>query len=97
MAPAHSVDGVVAIQEVGDATDNDPQSRAQQWGNDTLDQLELIKLDLLAGGIPKGRLMNLARIVADRRGQTEDPALESLLDDIELRVRVEIAKYEPRA
>lgn len=96
-APAHSVDGVVAIQEVGDATDNDAQSRARQWGNDTLDQLELIKLDLLVGGIPKGRLMNLARIVADRREQTEDPALESLLDDIELRVRVEIAKYEPRA
>lgn len=96
-APAHSVDGVVAIQEVGDATDNDSRARARQWGNDTLDQLELIKLDLLMGGIPKGRLMNLARIVADRRKKTEDPALDSLLDDIELRVRVEIAKYEPRA
>lgn len=96
-APAHSVDGVVAIQEVGDATENESHSRARQWGNDTLDQLELIKLDLLAGGIPKGRLMNLAKIVADRREKTDDPDLDALLDDIELRVRVEIAKYEPRA
>lgn len=41
--------------------------------------------------------MNLARIVAERRERTDDPELDSLLDHIELRVRVEIAKYEPRS
>jgi len=94
-APAHSVDGVLAIQDVGDATEDGPRSRARKWGFDTLDELELIKLDLLAGAMPKGRLMNLARIVAARRERTEDSELDSLLDHIELRVRVEIAKYEP--
>ncbi|MBL4721285.1 MAG: flagellar assembly protein FliX [Alphaproteobacteria bacterium] len=94
-APAHSVDGVLAIQDVGDATEDGPRARARKWGFDTLDQLELIKLDLLAGAMPKGRLMNLARIVAERRERTEDPTLDALLDHIELRVRVEIAKYEP--
>lgn len=94
--PVHSVDSVLAIQNVGDATDNGEKAKAKQWGLDTLDQLEQIRIDLLMGAIPKGRLMNLARIVQARREKTNDPYLNGLLDEIELRVRVEIAKYEPR-
>jgi len=31
-----------------------------------------------------------------RRQRADDPSLNELLDDIELRVPIEIAKYEPR-
>ncbi len=95
-SPTQSVDALLAIQGVPDATTGRANARARQWGNDALDQLEQIQTDLLLGGIPKGRLMNLARMVQERREHAADPALTSLLDDIELRVRVEIAKYEPR-
>ncbi len=95
-APTQSVDAVVAIQTVGDATDSPANARARQWGFDTLDQLEQIRTDLLIGAIPKERLINLARMVSERRQNAEDRGLNELLDDIELRVRVEIAKYEPR-
>lgn len=95
--PTQSVDAVLAIQTVGDATSNAANARARQWGFDTLDQLEQIRTDLLLGAIPKDRLVNLARMVAERRERADDPRLDALLDDIELRVRVEIAKYEPRS
>jgi hypothetical protein len=95
-APSQSVNSVVAIQTVGDATSGPANARARQWGLDTLDQLEQIRTDLLIGAIPKERLMNLARMVSERRQHAEDAGLNQLLDDIELRVRVEIAKYEPR-
>lgn len=96
MAPTQSVDAVVALQGVGDATSGPANSRARQWGFDTLDQLEQIRTDLLFGAIPKERLINLARMVSERRQRADDPGLNELLNDIELRVRVEIAKYEPR-
>lgn len=95
-APTQTVDAVLAIQTVGDATSDAANARARQWGNDTLDQLEQIRTDLLLGAIPKERLINLAQMVSERRQHAEDPRLNELLDDIELRVRVEIAKYEPR-
>mgnify|MGYP003626402602 CR=1 FL=1 len=53
-------------------------------------------MDLLVGAIPKDRLINLAQMVAQRRKDVTDPHLTGLLDDVELRVRVEMAKYEPR-
>lgn len=93
---AQSVDALVAIQEVPDSTTGRANARAQKWGNDALDQLERIRMDLLMGAIPKDHLINLARMVTERREHAIDPYLSSLLDDIELRVRVEIAKYEPR-
>ncbi len=94
--PTQTVDAVLAIQTVGDATSNPANAKARRWGLDTLDQLEQIRTDLLIGAIPKGRLINLAQMVSERRQHAEDPGLNELLDDIELRVRVEIAKYEPR-
>ncbi len=95
-APTQTVDAVLAIQTVGDATSGAANARARQWGFDTLDQLEQIRTDLLLGAIPKDRLINLAQMVSERRQHAEDPRLNELLDDIELRVRVEVAKYEQR-
>lgn len=95
-APTQSVDAMLAIQTVGDATSGAANARAREWGNDTLDQLEQIRTDLLFGAIPKERLIKLGQMVSERRQHAEDPRLNELLDDIELRVRVEIAKYEPR-
>jgi len=95
-APTQTVDAVLAIQTVGDATSGGANARARQWGLDTLDALERVRTDLLLGGIPKDRLINLAQIVSERRQRADDPSLNELFDDIEMRFRDEIAKYEPR-
>jgi hypothetical protein len=57
-----------------------------------LDELEQIRLGLLLGQIPQARLEQLAQMVRARREQLDDPKLIAILDDIELRAAVELAK-----
>ena len=49
---------------------------------------------LLDGDLNVTSLERLRRAVRDERAGTDDPALEAVLDDIELRAAVEMAKLE---
>ena len=93
-APVQGVDALLAIQEVEDATTGGRHARAQQWGGEVLDRLEAIRMGLLAGGIPVNELQNIANLVTKQREMVSDPRLQEILDEIELRARVELAKYE---
>lgn len=88
--------GLLAVQEVGavdDATSGRrKRDRLVRHGEDMLDHLEEIRLGLLLGAIPKARLMDLARTVRAKREQGTDRQLDALLDEIELRAEVELAK-----
>ncbi len=88
-----SVNGILGVQEVDDALAH--ASKGKRRAKDILDRLDELRLDLLAGGISKDKLMQLGRIVAARRAQITDPALTALLDEIDLRAQVELAKYTP--
>ena len=57
-----------------------------------LDELEQIRLGLLLGAIPRARLEQLAQMVRARREQLDDAKLIAILDEIELRAAVELAK-----
>jgi hypothetical protein len=57
-----------------------------------LDALDEMKVDLLAGRVGEGRLNQLLSLVGQAR-EGSVPGLDSLLDDLELRVRVELAKF----
>jgi hypothetical protein len=46
---------------------------------------------------PAGDLDRLRRAIRDERDATEDPGLEAVLDEIELRAAVEMAKLERSA
>ena len=49
---------------------------------------------LLAGGIPRTTLNRLANAVSRRHESFADPKLQTVLDEIELRAHVELAKLE---
>jgi hypothetical protein len=93
---AGGLDGLLAVQEVGAAEDatqrRQRQARLIQRGEDMLDRLEEVRLGLLLGAIPKDRLMELASMVRAKREQGPDRQLDALLDEIELRAEVELAK-----
>lgn len=93
-APAQAVDALLAIQEVEDATTGGGNARARQWATEVLDRLDGIRLGLLAGGIPLSELRQVADLVSRQRGAGVDPGLQEILDEVELRARVELAKYE---
>jgi hypothetical protein len=58
-----------------------------------LDILDDMKIGLLAGTISESELARLMRTVEDHRDEIPDPDLEGILDEIELRARVELAKH----
>jgi hypothetical protein len=94
-----AVGGIAALlvtQGVGDSLEREARRRLVQYGEDLLDKLEELRHGLLLGAIPKEKLIALAQMVRSRRDNVEDPHLTSLLDEIELRVEVELAKLSPR-
>jgi hypothetical protein len=90
--PVETLEALLAIQEVPDATQSG--RRAQRHAEDLLDRLEEVRNGLLAGALPRQKLDELARLVRLRRDQILDPRLAEVLDEIELRCRVELAKLE---
>ncbi len=86
------LDGVLATQEVGDQGDDRRKARAH--GENVLQRLEQIRLGLLAGRIPTHQLNELVRVLRGQRLEFTDPRLGEILDEIELRAAVELAKLE---
>lgn len=90
VAPTGLVDALLAAQELPDALAE--RRRARVRGETILQRLDEIRLGLLAGTIPVGRLKELARLVRDHRDHVMDPELREVLNEIELRAAVELAK-----
>jgi hypothetical protein len=97
-APA-TVSGIAALlvtQGVGDVAEREARKRAVDYGNDLLDKLEELRHGLLLGHISKEKLISMAQMVRSRRETLSDPQLSELLNEIELRVEVELAKLSAR-
>lgn len=91
---ASNVSGVnqlLGLQEMPDATSGKKQAR--QYGDNILDQLDELRLQILEGRISKERLIQIARSVSARRAVASDPQVIEILDEIDLRAQVEIAKF----
>ncbi|MCX2722053.1 flagellar assembly protein FliX [Roseibium salinum] len=83
------MDALLALQEVDERAER--RSRAARHGHTLLDALETVRTDLLAGQVSEDRLELLARQVAKRQN-SGDARIDSVLEEIELRVKVELAK-----
>lgn len=70
--------------------------RAIRRGSGLLDRLDEIKLALLNGDADEGALDRLARSLREERADDDDKDLGALLDQIDLRASVELAKAEMR-
>ncbi len=92
--------GILAAQAVdpqtGEAPSYDERKRRARRGVEILERLEEIRRGLLLGTIPKDRLATLARLVREKRERGADPLISQLLDEIELRAEVELAKLSRR-
>ncbi|MBJ3783912.1 flagellar assembly protein FliX [Devosia sediminis] len=89
VAPAAGLDAILALQAVGDFSES--RRKAVKRGTSLLDLLEAMKADLLVGRPSPGRLDAMVTQLGVLRERVE-PGLDALIDDIELRVRVELAK-----
>lgn len=89
--PLGAVTNVLDIQEVDDALAR--AARGKIRAEDLLNKLDDLRLDLLTGGLSKNKLLRLSEVVNSRRPEIEDPRLNEILDEIDLRAQVELAKF----
>lgn len=86
-----AVSCVLDLQEVDDALDR--AARGKLRAEDLLDKLDDLRMDVLSGAVSKTKLERLAASVQSRRAEVSDPKLAQILDEIDLRAQVELAKF----
>jgi hypothetical protein len=87
-----SVDALLAVQGVDNPTERAARRRMHERGDKILQQLDGLKLSLLSGNLTVGQVVNIADMVASHREKINDPDMSALLDEIDLRAQIELAK-----
>jgi hypothetical protein len=90
--PIAALDSILMLQGLDDSAEG--RSKGQAHGEQLLNLLDAVRDGLLAGGIPRTTLSKLAAAVTRRHDAFSDPKLQDVLDQIELRAHVELAKLE---
>lgn len=86
------VDALLTVQAAGDPAEGAARKRMHQRADGILDELDKIRLGLLTGTLTVGQVLGVADIVASHREKIMDPRLTAILDEIDLRAQVEIAR-----
>ena len=87
-----SVDALIALQDIGGPLER--RRRAVGRAGRILDVLDDVKMALIDGEVSGRDLDRLMRAVREERMATDDGPLEGLLNEIETRASVELAKLE---
>ena len=87
-----AVNPLISVQEVADATSGATKAKAQAEA--MLDRLDELRMGLLAGRMSRERLDGLVRLARTTREPNLDSRLSAVLDEIELRAKVELAKLD---
>ena len=84
------IDALIALQGVDEPGER--RRKAVKRGRSALDALDALKLGLLSGTYDAAALARLKTVAASLAEPSGDPALDSVLAEIELRAQVELAK-----
>lgn len=87
-----SIDALLAAQSVEDPTARAARKRMQARADSILTELENMRIALLTGTLTVGHVIDIADVVASHREKIMDPRLHAILDEIDLRAQIEIAK-----
>lgn len=97
LAGVGSVDALLALQAAGALGDPlERKKRAVRRADHILDILGEVRIALIDGDISHATLDRLTRAIREQRDQTDDPRLEGVLNEIETRAAVELAKLQAR-
>ncbi len=88
------IGNLLAVQGAEDPTERKARKRMVERADKVLDALDDVHRGLLSGRLTTDTLAGVAREVAARREKIDDPALVGLLDQVDLRAQVEMAKLE---
>lgn len=88
-----NVGALLSLQELPE-TKEEKRKRATRRANDLLDLLDDIKVSTLSGNVNTGQLLQLKNALSNKSDEIDDPKLQQILEEIELRAEVELAKLE---
>lgn len=86
------LDALLAVQEAEDPTKRAAKQRARLRSENILEKLDQIRLRMLGGDLTVGHMIDVADVVASHRDKIDDPKLTAIMDEIDLRAQVELAK-----
>lgn len=86
------VDSLLAVQAAESPTERAARRRMHARGEDILKELDRLRLGILTGNMTLGQVIDIADVVAAHRERINDPKLTAILDEIDLRAQIEIAK-----
>lgn len=89
-----SMDILLAAQSVDDATQGKAKRQVKERADSILDKLNALKVAMVSGNVTVGHMISIADVVASHRETITDPELTAILDEIDLRAHVELAKLE---
>ena len=84
-----NLDALLSLQAVDDPLSS--KKKSAERGFDLLDRLDEMRLGMLSGKLSPVQVTRLAQKVKNL-GRTGDEKLDSILSDIDMRARVELAK-----
>jgi hypothetical protein len=87
-----SVDSLLALQAAEDPGQRAARSRMRRRGETILAALDKIRLGMLSGTLTVGNMIDIADVIASHREKITDPGLSAVMDEIDLRAQVELAK-----
>lgn len=86
------IDVLLAAQATEDPTARAAKKRVRVRADNILRGLETIRIAMLGGNLTVGHMIDVADVVASHRDKIHDPVLTSIMDEIDLRAQVELAK-----
>jgi hypothetical protein len=86
------VDALLAVQGAESATEKTARRKMRERGDNVLKQLDLLRMGLLTGNLTLGQVIDVADVVASHREKISDPQMTAVLDEIDMRAQIEIAK-----
>lgn len=86
------VDALLAIQGAEDPTERAARQRMRHRSGVILGELDKLRMAMLGGNLTVGHMIDIADVVASHREKVTDPGLTAIMDEIDLRAQVELAK-----
>ena len=89
-----SIENLLVAQEFDDPQEEGRQGRMKQRAQGILKELDFVRIALLNGNLRMSHMERVSNAMVRGRERIQDPMLNDVLDEIDLRAQVEMAKLE---
>jgi len=86
------LDALLMAQAADDPMQGKAKRQMRERAEGILDKLNELKMAMMSKRVTIGHMVSIADVVASHRDTINDPELSSILDEIDLRAHVELAK-----